>query len=159
MARIITFVIFGGFGVVMLYVGVTQLLQQRRNLANARRVDATIIHSAVFSSDLADTDSRPGRSTSTTTHRPDVRFRYRSSGTQYESELLYPSGIVRAYASASAAAAELAPFPLHATVTAFVDPANPTKGFLIATPSKGPQVFIVLGLLLPPLAWFVGAYV
>ena len=43
MARIITFVIFGGFGFVMLYVGVTQFFMQRR--------------------------------TSTTTHRPDVKFR------------------------------------------------------------------------------------
>ena len=86
MARIITFVIFGGFGFVMLYVGVTQFFMQRRLLANAQRVDARIIHSEVFTSTSADTDPRPLRSTSTTTHRPDVKFRYQVAGAEYESD-------------------------------------------------------------------------
>jgi Protein of unknown function (DUF3592) len=80
MARIIVFIIFGGFGLVMLYVGVTQMVTQRRLLANAERVDAVIVHSDVFSSTSSDDDSRPLRSTSTTTHRPDVKFRYRVKG-------------------------------------------------------------------------------
>ncbi len=159
MARIITFVIFGGFGIVMLYVGVTQFLQQRRNLTNAERVDATIVHSQVFTSASSNTDRRLGRSNSTTTHRPDVKFRYRVSGTEYESDLLYPSSIVQTYASESSAAAELVAFPLNATVRAYVDPSHPEKAFLIAEAGKGPIVFIVLGLLLPPLAWVVGKYI
>ena len=75
MARIFTFVIFGGLGLAMLYVGVKQLVQQRRRMANAVRLDATIVHSQVFSGASADTDTRLLRSNSTTTHRPDVRFR------------------------------------------------------------------------------------
>ena len=80
MARIITFIIFGGFGFVLLYVGVTQYFQQRRLLANAERVDARIVHSEVFTSTSADTDRRPLRSTSTTTHRPDAAATRASSG-------------------------------------------------------------------------------
>jgi hypothetical protein len=159
MAQIITFVIFGGFGVMMLYVGVTQWRQQKHNLANAVRVDAVITHSAVFTSTSADTDSRLGRSTSTTTHRPDIKFRYRVLGTEYESENLYPTDIVRGYAGADAAAAELAPFPVGTAVRAYVDREQPAKAFLIASRSKGPIVFIMIGLLLPPLAWFIGGYV
>ena len=159
MAQIITFVIFGGFGLVMLWVGATQWLQQRRNLANAVRVEAVITHSQVFTSESADTDSRLGRSNSTTSHRPDVRFRYRVLGTEYESDLLYPTSIVRGYAGRESAAAELAPFPLGATVQAWVDREQPDKAFLVATPTRGPIVFIVIGVLLPPVAWFVGGYV
>ncbi len=159
MAQIITFLIFGGLGLMLLVVGLRQFMQQRGNLANAERVDATIVHSAVFSSSSADTDSRLNRSNSTTSHRPDVRFRYRVSGMEYESDLLYPNSIVQGYASASSAAAELAPFALHATVRAYVDPSRPEHAFLIAEATKGPIVFIVLGLLLPPLAWVVGGYI
>ncbi len=159
MARIITVVIFGGFGLVMLFVGVTQFVRQRRLLANAERVDAVIVHSQVFSSTSADTDARLGRSTSTTTHRPDVKFRYRVGGTEYESDLLYPNIIVQTYASHDAAADALAPFPLHATVRAYVDPSLPRYAYLLADAGNGPIVFIIIGLLLPPVAWFVGKYV
>ena len=159
MARIIVVIIFGGFGLVMLYVGVTQLVTQRRLLANAERVDAVIVHSAVFSSTSRDHDPSPSRNTSTTTHRPDVRFRYRVQGTEYESDLMYPNIIVQTYASRESAADALAPFPVNATVRAYVDPSLPDKAYLIATAGSGPMVFIIVGLLLPPVAWFVGKYV
>lgn len=159
MARIIVTIIFGGFGLVMLYVGVTQFVQQRRLLEHAERVDAVITHSEVFVSTTRDTDSRIGSSNSTTSYRPDVKFRYRVGGEQYESDLLYPNIIVTAYASRESAAEELAPFPLEATVRAYVDPSLPDKAFLVASSGKGPVVFIVIGLLLPPVAWFVGRYI
>lgn len=157
--RIIVLVIFGGFGVVLLYVGLTQFLQQRRLLANAERVDATITHAEVFSSTSSDTDSRVGSSNSTTTHRPDVRFRYRLHGHEYESDLLYPNIIVTSFASRNEAADVLAPFPVGAKVRAFVDPTLPGKAFLVASSGNGPVVFMILGILLPPLAWFVGRWV
>jgi len=159
MARIITFIIFGGFGLVMLYVGVTQYITQRRLLANATRVPAVIVQSQVSSSTSSDTDPRPLRSTSTTTHRPDVRFRYTIGGAEYESDLLYPTVIVRTHASREAAAEELALFPVNAMVQAYVDPSMPDKGYLIPSAGNGPIVFIVLGVILPPLAWFVGRYI
>lgn len=159
MARIITFIIFGGFGLVMLYVGVTQFVLQRRLLANAERVDAVIVHSEVLTSTSADTDSRLLRSNSTTSHRPDVRFRYRVGGTEYESDLIHPNIIVTGYASRESAAEELVPFPLNTTVRAYVDPSQPSRAYLIAEAGKGPIVFIIIGVLLPPLAWFVGKYI
>ena len=159
MARIITFIIFGGFGFVMLYVGVTQFFVQRRLLANAKRVEAVIVHSQVFSSTSSDTDPRPLRSTSTTSHRPDVRFRYRVGDRDYESDLMYPNIIVRSYASRESAAEALVPFPLNSTVQAYVDPSLPDKAYLIATAGSGPIVFMIIGVLLPPLAWWVGKYV
>jgi len=159
MTRIIVTIIFGGFGLVLLYVGVTQFVRQRRLLANAERVDAVIVHSEVFSSTSTDTDPRPLRGTSTTTHRPDVRFRYRVGDADYESDLMYPNIIVRTYASRASAAEALAPFPLHANVRAYVDPSLPDKAYLIAEAGAGPVVFIIVGLLLPPLAWFVGKFI
>ena len=159
MARIITFVIFGGFGFWMLYVGVTQFFQQRRSLTNAERVDAVITYSEVFTSTSADTDGRVGFSNSTTSHRADVKFRYRVGGEEYESDLMYPTIIITASGSRASAEAELAPFPVGAKVRAYVDPSHPEQAFLIASSKNGPIVFIIVGLVLPPLAWFVGKYV
>lgn len=159
MAQWITFIIFGGFGVMLLYVGITQFVQQRRNMADARPIDATVAHSQVVSHTSADTDSRLGRSTSTTSHRPDIRFRYQVLGTEYESDRLYPNIIVTSYASAESAAEVLKPFSLNATVRAYVDPAHPEQAFLIRESGNGPVVFIILGVLLPPLAWLIGGYV
>lgn len=159
MAQIIVFLIFGGFGFAMLYVGVTQFFRQRRLLSRARPVSATILKSEVFSSKSADTDARLDRNTSTTTYRPDVRFRYEVNGQTYESELLYPNIIAVTYASRESAAAALAPYPLDAKVPAFVDPSLPDQAYLIAEAGSGPMVFIIIGIVLPPIAWFVGAWV
>lgn len=159
MAQIITFIIFGGFGFVMLYIGVTQLFQQKRLIQNAETVDAVITHSEVFTSKSADTDGKLGTSNSTTSHRPDVKFRYTVSGHEYESDLLHPTIIVRGYASRESAAEALVPFPVGAKVRASVDPSLPDKAYLVAESSNAPTVFIVIGILLPPLAWFIGGYV
>ena len=81
------------------------------------------------------------------------------AGQTYRSDRLYPTSIVRGYASAEAAAESLVPYPVNAQVSAWMNPAHPEQAFLIAEAGQGPLVFIVLGLLLPPVAWFVGAYV
>lgn len=159
MARIVTLLIFGGFASMFLYVGFTQWWQQRRNLEHAESIDATIVHSDIKSSTTADTDGRVGFSNSTTSHSPEVRFRYVVSGDTYESTRLRATIIERGYASRESAAEELKPFPLHATVRAWVNPAHPEQAFLLAERSNGPIVFLILGVLLPPLGWFVGKYV
>lgn len=156
MAQITAFLIFGGFGLMFLVVGVRQWLQQRRLLGAMRPVDAVILETGVRSSTSANTDTRVLRDNSTTTHEPVVRFRYQVAGRAYESDLLRPTSIVVTYASHAAAAAVLAPYARGATVRAMVNPAEPDKGFLIAEPSAAPTVFLVLGMVLPPLAWFVG---
>ena len=155
-ARIAIMIVFGGGGLVLLYVGVTQYFQQKRLLANATRVDAEIIESRVFTSTSGGVGDKPLQNTTTTTHRPDVRFRYVVQGTTYESDLLRPTIIVRTYGSESSAAEELTPFPAGARVAAWVDPSLPDKAFLVAEPSSTPVAFMVIGALLPPVAWFAG---
>ena len=159
MARIIAFLIFGGFGLFMFFYGARQFLLQRRLLRNAIPISAVITHSAVFSSTSSNTDRRVGRSTSTTTHRPDVRFRYEIDGQSHESDLLHPNSIVVTYASRESAAEALAPYPPGATVRALVDPGVPDKAFLIAQAGAGPKVFMVVGAILPPLVWWLGQWI
>lgn len=159
MARIIVFVIFGGFGLVMLYVGLIQHFRQKRLLLNARPIEVEIIKSEVRSSTSSNTDRRLGRDNSTASHRPDIRFRYTIAGQTHESDLIHPTIIARGYASHSSAAEALKPFPLGAKVQAWADPMQPDKAFLINEKSAAPLVFIILGVILPPIAWFAGALV
>jgi hypothetical protein len=160
MAQIVTFIVAAGLGLMLLVVGSLQWVQQRRNLANAQPVQATITHAQVVSNTSMATGHEPLRmSNSSTTHRPDVRFRYTVDGHSHESDLLYPSSFVRSYASRADAEQVLAPFPVHAAVSAYVDRAQPDKAFLISEASNGPAVFIVLGLVLPPLGWLVGKWI
>jgi hypothetical protein len=158
-ARIAIMTVFGGGGLVLLYVGVTQYFQQKRLLANATQVDAEIIASTVFTSRGGGVGDKPLQDTRTTTHRPDVRFRYTVHGQAYESDRLRPTIIVRSYASESSAAEELVPFPVGARVRAWVDPSLPDKGFLLADPSSTPVGFMIIGVLLPPVAYLAGLLV
>jgi hypothetical protein len=159
MARWFVLLIFGGGGLALLYVGVTQYFLQRRMVAHSRPIEVEIVKSEVFSSTSMDTDPGLSRNTSTTTHRAEIRFRYTVNGVPYESDLLRPNIIVQGHASADSAREELKPYPIGARIMAFVDPEHPDKAFLTMEEGAGPMVFIILGLLLPPIAWFVGKYV
>lgn len=159
MARIIVTILFGGFGVFMFVYGLRQFLLQRRLLRNAVPVSAVIMHSEVFSSRSSDTDRRTLRDNSTTTHRPDVRFRYEVGGRTYESDLMYPNSIVVTHASRDAAAEALKPYPRDATVRAMVDPSVPDKAFLVAQAGAGPKVFMIVGAVIPPLVWWLGQWI
>jgi hypothetical protein len=156
MQQLIVFAIFGGFGLVMLAVGLRQLALQRRLLRDAQPVSAVITRASVHSSTSPDTDARTGRDNSTTTHRPELSFRYVCNGQTYESDLLRPTIIVRTYVSREAAAQELLPYPVGSQVIAHVDPACPARGFLVKEASRGPLVFTIIGVVLPPLAWWLG---
>jgi len=79
---------FGGLGVMLLVVGTREFFIQRRIMATAVPVEATVLSSQVVSSRSADTDTRPLRDNSTTSHRPEVRFAYTFGGVRYESDLL-----------------------------------------------------------------------
>ena len=145
--------LFAGLGAMLVYVGVTQFFLQRRIAANARPVDAEITRSDVTKSVSMDTDRSVARNTSTTSYTPNVAFRYSVGGTIYESDMFRPNIIGTGYASHEDATAELAPFPLGAKVTAWVDEAHPDKAFLILEKGNGPIVFMLVG----PLA-FAAAY-
>jgi hypothetical protein len=158
-ARIIATAIFGGFGIVLLVVGVRNLLQQRRFLSNPRRIEVTIVKSEIKKLTTRDTKHGDLRDTSTNSYRPILEFSYEIDGKQYQSDLLRPSEIVQDFASQSSAADVLAPYPLGKTVQAYYQPSAPEKAFLIAEASAGPWVFIVLGALLGPIVWFVGKWI
>lgn len=143
----------------MLYVGVTQYVLQRQLLGNSIPIEVEVVKSEVFKSVSADTDNRTLRDNSTISYRPDVRFRYSHEGKDYESDLLRPTIIVQSFASADSASEELRPFPVGSRVPAFLNTQHPDQAYLIRESSAGPIVFMILGVLLPPLAWFVGKYI
>lgn len=151
MAKIIIILIACSFGMMMLWVGLTQHARQRRLLREAMPVEAVILESGVSGSKSTDTDPRVLRSTSTNSYTPLVRFKYRVQGISYESAMLYPTIIERGYASPAAAKAQVQDFPAGATVQAFVDPSQPDKAFLKREEGAGPVVFVIVGLLVPVL--------
>lgn len=157
-AAILVFIVFGGFGLVMLYVGATQYVEQKRLLANARPVEAEITRSEVKSSKSSDSDGDVGSSNSTISYTPEVEFRYRVGGVEYRSDRIYPTIIGRGYATHDGAAELIRPFAVGAKVKAFVDDTRPDRAFLIAEAAAGPMVFMIIGALLPPVAWAVGRY-
>jgi hypothetical protein len=108
---------FGGLGVMLIYVGATQYFLQKRIAANARPVEAEIIRSDVTKSVTRDTDRSVTRNTSTTSYAPNLRFRYFVDGVPHESEMLRPNIIGTGFASYEEAANEIAPFPVGAKVT------------------------------------------
>jgi hypothetical protein len=136
-------VVFGVIGLVMLVYGAYELFVERRLMANAQAVQATITESNVsVSRDLA-SDGNSGASAFS--YAPVVKFRYEFSGRAYEGTMLRPTG--RVYNSQAAAANELTRFPAGAGVQAFVNPAYPENAYLLREASRGPVIFVVVGAL------------
>lgn len=160
--RVVQMIVFGviaAFAMVMLYVGLTELVAQRRALANAVPVEAEIIWSDVKESRSHDSDQRLLRSNSTTSYTSEVRFKYTVAGVPYVSDMLRPTVIVQGHASRDSAAEEIAAFPMGAKVSAWVDPAAPERAFLVKEGFAGPIVFTILGLVLPVIGWFASRLV
>ncbi len=136
---------FGGLGIMLVFVGTRELFVQRRIIATAVPVEATVLSTKVISSRSMDTDRRTLRDNSTTSYLPEVRFAYTFGGVRYESDLLYPTVIHFAYASAEAAEAEIAEYQAGAVTKAFADASRPERGFLRFRESRAPIWFIVAG--------------
>ncbi len=145
--RLVFIAMFGGLGVMLLYVGVREHLLQRRALAGALEVPGRVLAADVRTSRSSDTDSRLLRDNSTTTHAPEVRFMYTYGGVEYQSDQLYPTVIVHSFASRESAMEEIAEFAVGSEVRVYVDPAVPERGFLRATAGVGPPVFVISGIL------------
>lgn len=137
----------GGLGVMLIVVGCREFVAQRRVMAMAVPVEATILSVRVISSKSMDTDTRLLRDNSTTSHVPEVRFAYTLGGVRYESDQLNPTVIQRGYASAEDAAAEIAEYTVGAQRKAYADTSMPERGFLRMQSSSGPVWFIVAGCL------------
>lgn len=149
---------FGGLSIMLLYVGVTQYFVQRELTADPRRVTVKIIKSEVFRSESRDTNHGDLRDTSTVSYRADVRFAYELGGKTYESDLMYPTIIVRSYGSRESAEEALRPFPVGATVEAYYGVNRLAQAYLIRETSTGPIVFIIVGLIVPVVTWLVVKY-
>jgi hypothetical protein len=160
--RVIQMIVFGAVGCIglaFLYIGLNELVAQRRALANAVAVEAEILSSGVTESRSADTDTRLLRDNSTTSYTSDVRFRYTVAGRMYESDMLRPTVIVQGHGSRRSAEEEILAFPAGAKVSAWVDPATPERGFLVKEGFAGPMVFTILGLVLPVIGWLASRLV
>jgi len=92
--------VFGMIGLVIFVFGAYEYFKQRRLMANAHRVQATIIESNISISNDLSTDSNAGPSTFP--YSPVVKFSYELAGKQYESTLLRPLVTGRVYSSARA---------------------------------------------------------
>lgn len=136
-------VVFGVIGLVMLVYGAYEIFKERRLMANAQPVQATITESNIsISRDLTD-DGSSG--VATFSYAPVVKFRYEFGGDAYEGTMLRPTA--RVYNSQAAAADELTRFPAGAGVQAFVNPAYPEKAHLLREASRGSVIFVVVGAL------------
>ncbi len=139
--------LFGGLGIMLLVVGTREFFIQRHVLATAVPVEAIILSAGVKTSTSSDTDTRLLRDNSTTTHHPEVRFAYTFRGVRYESDMLYPSVIVRSFASRESAAEEIREYVPGSTVKAYADASLPQRGFLRLEWSSNPTWFIIAGVL------------
>jgi len=136
---------FGGLGIMLIFVGGREFIIQRRIVATAQPVQATILSARVVSTKSSDTDTRTLRDNSTTTHTPEVRFSYTIGDVRYESDMLYPTIIQRGYASVESAEEELVAYQPGAVVQAFADSSLPERGFLRLEKSNNPVWFMVAG--------------
>ncbi|MBL0869681.1 MAG: DUF3592 domain-containing protein [Phycisphaerales bacterium] len=145
---LVVFVVFlGGLGVMLIVVGVREHVLQKRVVSNAVPVDAVILSVEVKSSRSYDSDHRPLRDNSTTSHTPEVRFEYMVDGKRYESDMIYPTVIVTGYASKESATEEVREFVAGSSVRAYVNPELPERAFLRMQTSSNPVWFVVGGVL------------
>jgi hypothetical protein len=143
--RIIFLLMFGGLGVMLVVVGIREMFRQHEMLLWSTPVQATVLAADVVSRKSSDTDNRPLRDNSTTSHSPEVRFAYRHEGKDYESSLLYPTVIERGYADRASAQAELDGLVVGRQVQAFVNPARPEHACLRLEHTHRPLIFIIVG--------------
>lgn len=139
--------VFGGLGIILITVGTREFFIQKRALASAVAVDAEILSATVRKSTSADTDTRLLRDNSTTSYMPEVRFAYTLNGVRYESDLLYPTVIVKGFASRESAQEEIRDYEKGVRVKAYADVSAPERGFLRLEGSTNPAWFIVGGVL------------
>lgn len=146
--------VFGVIGLVMLVYGAYEFFMERRLLANAQPVPATILESGVsMSHDVSGDSSGP----STFSYAPVVKFRYEFGGRAYEGTMLRPTA--RVYTSEAAASNELTAFPARARVSAFVNPAFPEKAYLLREASREPRVLMGIGAGVLVVGMVVGKFV
>ncbi|MXR52851.1 DUF3592 domain-containing protein [Halovenus sp. WSH3] len=113
-------------------------VQQSEAIDNAVAVNATVTEA-----DVERIDVRRG-----TDYAADVEFTYQYEGTNYTGDRIYPSRFSPNYGTESEAEAAIEPYETNETVTAYVDPSEPSEGFLEPRRTTAPLVFSGLGAVI-----------
>ncbi|MGQ3330469.1 DUF3592 domain-containing protein [Halorubrum sp. FL23] len=121
----LTGITFGGYDYV----------QQSEAVDDAVPVEATIEEASVTQS-----ESRGGSE-----YYVQIEFTYQFQGTQYTGDQLFPGSISQSYDTRSDAQSAIEQYEAGETVTAYVDSADPSGGFLERLTITSPFEFIALG--------------
>jgi hypothetical protein len=100
--------------------------------------DAVAVNATVTETDIEQTGGRGGIDYSV-----DVAFTYEYEGTEYTSDRLSPTTLSPTYETESKAESVIEPYETNETVTAYVDPSEPAKGFLEQRRTNSP--FVISG--------------
>lgn len=122
-------------GLALVTYGGYDYVQQSAAVDDAVPVEATVVETATSQS-----DGRNGA-----TYHAHVEFTYRYQGTEYTGDQLTPGAVSPSYDSRSEAESAIEPYDAGATVTAYVDPADPGDGFLERRTTRAPLVFVAIG--------------
>ena len=122
-------------GLALLTYGGYDYVQQSDAVDDAVTVEATVVEASV-------SESTSGRGVS---YHPIVEFTYEYRGTEYTGDQLLPGSIESSYDTRSDAESAVEPYDAGTTVTAYVDPAEPSEGFLERRTSGGPVEFVAIG--------------
>jgi hypothetical protein len=110
-------------------------VQQSEAVDDAVTVEATIEEASVSQSE----------SRGSSDYYVQIEFTYPFRGTQYTGDQLFPGSISQSYDTRSEAQSAIGPYDEGETVTAYVDPANPSEGFLERQTITSPFEFIAIG--------------
>lgn len=121
-------------GLALFTFGGYDYAQQSAAVDDAVSVDATIVESSITQTD--------GRGIEYDVH---VTYTYYYQGTEYTSDQLFPGDISPLYETRSKAQSVIKPYDSGTTVTAYVDPDDPSEAFLERQTTQGPLIFIAFG--------------
>ena len=113
-------------------------IQQTEAVRDSVQIDATVTELSIETD--SGTSSNPG-----VEYEPTVAFEYTYDGTQYTGTKLYPADIEQNYETRSAAKSAIDGYERGAQTTAYVDPDEPSDGFLKNKTSNAPLVALGLG--------------
>lgn len=137
-------------GLSLVFYGYSFAQAEEQALENAVEIDVEILETDIETRErTVDDDTHTDDTTGTrteTVYRPVVTFTYEFEGEQYRSSNIYPGGgTFQEYSSRSAAESDLSAYSEGSTATGYVDPDQPSEGFLIAEETGTPQMIMVIG--------------
>lgn len=119
--------------------GAYDYVQQSQAVSDAVEVDAEVVSTGVESVSVS--------SSSGAEYKPTTEFTYEYEGTSYTSTNVFPAEVSQTYDTESAARDVVSEYEQSATVTAYVDPADPDGAFLKNSTSNSPLIFVGIGVV------------